>query len=278
VRVAAGDVNGDGHAEIVAASGPGMGAEVQIVDAVSGTVLRTLHPYNGFPNGAFVAAGDVTGDGFADIVTGSGEGGGPHVLVYDGVTGAAVQSFYAFDPTFAGGVRVAVGDVTGDRHGEIIAGSGPGMHATVRVFDGATGAIVSETQPYGAFANSVFVATRAPVNRMALDLPAVASTVSGPFAVGGWALIDDPVTTGIAAIHVWAVPVTGGVPTFLGVATTGDTRPDVAALFGAQYTHAGYYLIAPALPPGVYDIAVSAQSSVTGTFEVMRVVRVTIVP
>jgi len=221
----------------------------------------------------------VTGDGRADIVTGAGDGGGPHVLVFDGVTGAVTMSFFAFEPGFSGGVRLAAGDVTGDGRADVIAGSGPGRPATLRVFDGESGAQLSDAQPYGAgYMNGVFAATEAPLNRMAIDLPATGATVHGPFMIGGWAFVDDPTSAGLAAIHAWAVPVGGGAPTFIGVATLGDTRPDVALLFGAQYAHAGFHLDAAALLPGVYDIAVSAQGAVAGTFQIMRVVRVTITP
>jgi FG-GAP-like repeat len=271
-------VNGDGRAEVIVGSGPGMWAEVWVLDATTGATLRTLSPYGPYPGGLFVAAGDVTGDGFADIVTGAGEGGGPDVAVTDGVTGVQVMRFYAFDPSFAGGVRVAVGDVTGDRHAEVIVGSGPGMTATVRVFDGVTGAQMNEVQPYGGNVGGVFVATAVPVNRMALDLPTPGATVGLPFVVGGWAFVSDPADAGVSLIDVWAVPVGGGTPTYLGQATLGDTRPDVAAIFGNQYAHAGFSMIVPALPAGNYDIAVSALSRVTGTFQIMRVVRITVTP
>lgn len=62
-----------------------------------------------FTGGVFVAAGDVTGDGIADFITGSGVGGGPHVRVFDGVTGAEVAAFFAFDPAFTAGVFVGAG-------------------------------------------------------------------------------------------------------------------------------------------------------------------------
>src|SRR6185436_2478369 len=123
-----------------------------------------------------------------------------------------------------------------------------------------------------------FVAVEAPVNRMSADLPSAGATLHGPFTIGGWALVDNAASAGIAAIHVWAVPAGGGAPTFVGLATLGDARPDVATLFGAQYAHAGFHLEAAAFPPGVYDIAVFAQSSVSGAFQIMRVVRVTVTP
>jgi hypothetical protein len=52
-----------------------------------------------------VAAGDVNGDGFADIITGAGPGGGPIVMVFHGRDRSAI-GFYAYDPAFRGGVTV----------------------------------------------------------------------------------------------------------------------------------------------------------------------------
>src|SRR5262249_1414165 len=48
------------------------------------------------------------------LVTGAGTSGGPHVRVLDMASGAEIISFYAYDPQFAGGVRVATADVNGD--------------------------------------------------------------------------------------------------------------------------------------------------------------------
>jgi serralysin len=60
-----------------------------------------------FSGGVRVAAVDVNGDGKADIVTGAGPGGGPHVKAFDGTNpGNVLESFFAFDPGFLGGVFV----------------------------------------------------------------------------------------------------------------------------------------------------------------------------
>ena len=52
-----------------------------------------------FQGGVSVAVGDVTGDGVADIITGAGPGGGPHVHVFSLVGGVVteVASFSAYD-------------------------------------------------------------------------------------------------------------------------------------------------------------------------------------
>ena len=73
-----------------------------------------------------VAAGDFNGDGMTDVITGAGPGGGPHVRVISGAALSELASFYAYDPVFAGGVSVAVGDLDGDGRVDIITGAGSG--------------------------------------------------------------------------------------------------------------------------------------------------------
>jgi hypothetical protein len=86
----------------------------------------------------FVAAGDVNGDGRDEIITGAGRGGVPQVKVFDAATLQAIDSFFAYDPGFHGGVRVAAGDVNGDGKADIITGAGPGAIRPVRLIDGAS--------------------------------------------------------------------------------------------------------------------------------------------
>jgi hypothetical protein len=61
-------------------------------------------------------------------------GGGPHVKVY-GSDHTLRFNFYAYDPTFTGGVSVAVGDVTGDGTPDVVTGAGAGGGPHVKVFD-----------------------------------------------------------------------------------------------------------------------------------------------
>ena len=117
-------------------SGPGVAAQVIVRNADGGTRF-TLSPYPGFTGGVTVAVGDVNGDGSADIVTGAGAGGGPHVkVVRRPRPGREIASFFAYDPRFTGGVSVAAGDVDGDGPADIITGAGPGGGPHVKVFDG----------------------------------------------------------------------------------------------------------------------------------------------
>ncbi len=84
---------------LASGAGPGGGPHVSLIDVATGVSVRGFFAStSGFTGGAHVAVGDVNGDGFPDVVTGAGPGGGPHVKVFDGVTGAEIQSFFAYAP------------------------------------------------------------------------------------------------------------------------------------------------------------------------------------
>lgn len=139
VRVAKGDVNKDGVKDIITAPGAGGGPHIKVFDGVTGGLIRSFFAYSaGFAGGVYVAAADVNGDGAADIITGAGGSGGPHVKVFDGQSGIELFSFFAYSTSFTGGVRVAGGDVTGDGLADIITAPGAGGGPHVRIFDGQT--------------------------------------------------------------------------------------------------------------------------------------------
>jgi hypothetical protein len=160
VRVAAGDVSGDGVPDLITGAGAGAGPEVKVFDGVSRTVISdSLVFAPTFRGGVYVAAGDVDGDGRADIITGAGAGGAPQVRVFSGKTGVPLKSFLAFDAAFTGGVQVAAGDVNGDAKADIITGAGPGGGPQVRVFDAVTGSDLANFFAYAVgFHGGVFVA------------------------------------------------------------------------------------------------------------------------
>ena len=135
VRVATGDVNGDGVPDLVVAAGYGGGPHVQAFDGITFKQIANFFAYETtFSGGVFLAVGDLTGDGVGEILTGAGLGGGPLVKVFDG-TGRALTAFFAYDSAFRGGVRVAAGDINGDGNTDIITGAGPGGGPRVRVLN-----------------------------------------------------------------------------------------------------------------------------------------------
>jgi streptogramin lyase len=158
VRVATGDVNGDGVPDIITAPGPGGGPEIRVFDGVSGALIMDFMAYPAnFTGGVFIACADVNGDGRADIITGPDAGGGPEVKVISGKTQALLYDFFAFSSSFTGGVRVAGADVNHDGKADIIAGKGPGADAAVAVFSGANSNLLAAWTAFPTFGGGVYV-------------------------------------------------------------------------------------------------------------------------
>jgi streptogramin lyase len=160
VRVALGDVNGDGVPDIITAPGAPGGPDIRVYDGVSGNLIKEFLAFDpAFTGGEFVAAGEFDGDNHADIVVGADAGGGPEVRIFSGADGHPINSFFPYDPAFPGGVRVAVGDVTGSGHDDLITGAGPGGGPHVQVFDGSTFQVLQSFMAYDAsFTGGVYVA------------------------------------------------------------------------------------------------------------------------
>jgi uncharacterized protein YkwD len=172
VNIATGDVDGDGKADIIVGAGAGGGPEVEAFSGADNHVLYAFYAYDPhFTGGVSVAAGDIKGNGYADIVTGAGAGGGPHVRAFDGKSLQEFRSFFAYDPRFNVGVNVAVGDVDGDGKADIITGPGAGGGPAVEVFSGADNHLENAFYAFSSsFRGGVSVATADVTGTGKLDL------------------------------------------------------------------------------------------------------------
>ncbi|MFO0802607.1 MAG: VCBS repeat-containing protein [Gemmataceae bacterium] len=137
VRVASGDVTGDGIDDIVAATGPGTAARVRVFQGPNYTLVLDRPVLEGFSGGLFVAVGDITGDTIDDIVITPDQGGGPRVLLLRGGTYDEAASFFGItDDAFRGGARAAIGDLNHDGRADLIVSAGFGGGPRVAFWDG----------------------------------------------------------------------------------------------------------------------------------------------
>jgi hypothetical protein len=138
VRVATGDVNGDGFTDVVCATGAGAVARVRVFSGKDGSVLANRVPFGvGYTSGLSVAVGDLEADGIAEVVVGK-SAGSTGVRVYHGDDFTLVSAFRAF-PGMSGGVSVAVANVS--TFGPVVAVASA-ANPVVRLFD-ATGTLDS---------------------------------------------------------------------------------------------------------------------------------------
>ena len=142
VRVAVCDLYGDGGTdEIVTAPGPGGGPHIRIFTRDGNPIGGGFMAYSpNFTGGVYVGCGDLDNDGDDEIITGAGAGGGPHVRLFRNDGAPYGEGFFAYDPRFTGGVRVAGARVDGPSAvSRLITAPGPGGGPHVRLFSDSTG-------------------------------------------------------------------------------------------------------------------------------------------
>jgi len=152
VVTALGDVNHDGVIDLIAGPGPGGGPNIKVFSGVDfSTVLFNFFAFEPtFSGGVTLASGDIDGDLYADILVGAGPGGGPRIKVFSGKNLTVLRDFFAFEPTFSGGVTIATGLINSDLQIDILVGAGPGGGPRLKVFDGASLGVVMDFFVYDA--------------------------------------------------------------------------------------------------------------------------------
>jgi hypothetical protein len=231
VRVAVGDVTGDGIPDYVMGTGPGVSTQVQVIDGATRQTVLTYQPFEAsFTGGVFVAVGDVTGDGTADILIAPDMGGGPRVLVLQGGKSnfPLIANFFGInDPAFRGGARVAAGDMNGDGFADVAVAAGFEGGPRVSVYDGKSLAQGRQVNLFGdlfifdgpdavTLRNGVFIAI-GDVNGDGFgDLIGGGGPGGGPrvIALSGKDLLSGPATQARVLANFFAGPDAnrGGVP------------------------------------------------------------------
>jgi ELWxxDGT repeat protein len=164
IQIACGDVNGDGVADVIVATGQGGSSHVKIFNGADGSLLQSFLAFPGeghtnpsdpayfssaFQGGVNVASGDINNDGKADVIAAAGPGAGPQVKVFgSGDPSNLIRSFFAYDPAFSGGVNVASGDVTKDGVADILTAPASGAGPNVKVFSGTDGSVPASFWAY----------------------------------------------------------------------------------------------------------------------------------
>src|SRR5205085_263773 len=125
---------------IAVGADPGSDPRVRVYDAATGALKYNFLAFDSaFRGGVRVAVGDLNGDGTDDIVCAAGPGGGPAVKVISGADLHLITQYYAYDPTYTGGVYVAAGDITATGQADVITGAGNYGASLVRVYRGTDG-------------------------------------------------------------------------------------------------------------------------------------------
>ena len=217
--------------------------------------------------------------GFGRSITGG--------FVYRGTANAAMSGRYIFGDFIRG--RICSIAVAVDGNGEGVASDlrdhSSEVSAGLSLRTISSFGIDASGEIYAVnYADGTIIALRPPAAPplprdpiVQVETPSNGTHVRQPFTITGWALDPSASDPGIGTIHVWAFSSTGQAR-FLGVASYGQSRPDIAAIYGPQFTASGYSIGVKGLAPGDYLIGLYAWVNAAQNFAVMGSLAVTIDP
>jgi len=136
INIAIGNIQDDKKLEIVTGTQQGGGPQIRIFNYQGNLIHTGWFAYNkNFRGGVNVALGDLNGNGYKEIVTGAGFGGGPHIRIFRSDGHLFDPGFFSYDLKFRGGVNVACLDLNNDGKDEIITGAGLTGGPHIRIYD-----------------------------------------------------------------------------------------------------------------------------------------------
>ncbi len=273
----AGDVNGDGYADIALGSLDGAFIYLGSAAGLATTPTPALIPASGSGFGSpVIGAGDVNGDGYADLLVGSPGGASGHAYLYlggaAGLATAPSTTLSAGDWSF-GDTLASAGDVNGDGYADVIVGEYYAAVATgaAYVFLGsATGLATAPATllsgldgTYGNFGQSV--ASAGDVNGdgygdIIVGAPGASFYQGRAYVYLGGAM-------GVATVPAAALSGPDGANGYFGwsIASSGDVYGDgyagvvVGALEGSSYFGGAY-----AYPGGAAGLAATPATALVG--------------
>lgn len=248
IALAAGDLTGDSAAELIVSPIGGAKTNLRVYQYQTATRRWTLLDWvwafgASYTPTASVVIGDLTGDGAAEIVLAVNAAGGPQVRVYRYVSGDGLVldgSFFPYATNARHGVRVTLGDLTGDGVQDIVTvpSGTAGGHVRAYAYAGSnTFRHLASVHPYGQtfrgtlsvkLTNLDGIGTKELIvipNDGATNLRAYRyDTAAGAFTLAAWTLthgsafrgggeltVADTNRNGLPEIAV--VPAAGGGPT-----------------------------------------------------------------
>ena len=102
---------------------------------LDGTKENEFYAYNiKFKGGVNLAVGNVKSDWSEEIVTAAGKTGGPHIRVFN-KQGNIISQFFAYEPNFTGGVKVAIIKYQNESERKIITAPQSNFKPQIKIFD-----------------------------------------------------------------------------------------------------------------------------------------------